>query len=111
LPDGPFASSFSSLKEKPTKAGCALDCVKPELCPLNHLGAGTSGRVKRLVSTPELNRRLREMGLFEDQRVKLLGRPSNIICQVCNARLAISDKLAGEILVEPLPAQPEPASS
>ncbi len=99
------------MKQKPTKAGCALDCVKPELCPLNHLGTGGTGRVKRLVSTPELNRRLREMGLFEDQRVKLLGRPSNIICQVCNARLAISDELAGEILVEPLPAKEEPAPS
>ncbi len=111
MPSGPFASSFLPLKEKPKKAGCALDCVKPELCPLNHLVAGTTGRVKRLASTPELNRRLREMGLFEDQRVKLLGRPSNIICQVCNARLAISDELAGEILVEPLPPQREPAPS
>jgi ferrous iron transport protein A len=111
LPLGPFASSFSPLKKKTTNGGCALDCAKPEICPLNHLGTGTTGRVKRLASTPELNRRLREMGLFEDQRVKLLGRPSNIICQVCNARLAISDELAGEILVEPLspPGKPSPA--
>ncbi len=99
------------MKEKTSKERCALDCAKPELCPLNRLGAGTTGRVKRLASTPELNRRLREMGLFEDQRVKLLGRPSNIICQVCNARLAISDELAGEILVEPLPARPKPAAA
>jgi ferrous iron transport protein A len=111
LPECPFAPSFPLLKEKPTKAGCALDCVKPELCPLNHLGTGKTGRVKRLASTPELNRRLREMGLFEDQRVKLLGRPSNIICQVCNARLAISDELAGEILVEPLPPQRKTVAS
>jgi Fe2+ transport system protein FeoA len=94
------------LKEKAKSGGCALQCPQPALCPLNHLGEGVTGRVKRLASTPELNHRLREMGLFEDQRVKLLGRPSNIICQVCNARLAISDELAGSILVEPLPALP-----
>ena len=111
LPDGLFAPSVSPLKEKSTKAGCALDCAKPELCPLNRLKPGKTGRVKRLASTPELNRRLREMGLFEDQRVKLLGRPSNIICQVCNARLAISDELAGEILVEPLQTHHKPVSS
>ncbi len=64
-------------------------------------------RIRRLVSTPELNLRLREMGVFEDQRVKLLARPSNLICQVCNVRLAISDELAGHILVEPLPPQKE----
>jgi Fe2+ transport system protein FeoA len=48
------------------------------------------------------------MGLFEDQQVKVLGRPSNLICKVCNARLALSDELAGTIMVEPLP-EPPPA--
>ena len=101
---GHSALNLRALKQKTNSSGCALHCAEPAVCPLNRLGEGTSGRVKRLISTPELNHRLRELGIFEEQRVKLLGRPSNIICQVCNARLALSDELAGSILVEPLPA-------
>lgn len=65
--------------------------------------------MKQLAASPELNHRLREMGIIEDQCVKLVGRPSNIICQVCNARLGLSDKLAATILVEPLAPEPPPA--
>lgn len=42
------------------------------------------------------------MGMCEEQRIKLLARDSNYICQVCNARLGISDKLADAIFVEPV---------
>jgi Fe2+ transport system protein FeoA len=93
------------LKKKPTGKTCALSYPEPGLCPLNHLVEGASGRVKRLASTPEVNRRLREMGVFEDQQVKMLARPANIICQVCNTRLGISDEVAGSILVEPVASQ------
>ena len=48
--------------------------------------------------------RLRELGLGEEQRVKLLSSEANVICQVCNARLALSENLARTILVEPLPS-------
>lgn len=44
--------------------------------------------------------RLRELGFREDQRIRLLTKQSNLICQVCNARLGISEKLADGILVE-----------
>jgi len=44
--------------------------------------------------------RLREMGFCEEQRIKLVSRASNYICQVCNARLGISQKLAESIWVE-----------
>jgi ferrous iron transport protein A len=104
-----FSPSLGVLNENETTSGCPINCPKPELCPLSHLRAGVTARVKRLGASPELNTRLREMGLFEDQRVKLLSRPSNIICQVCNARLAISDELAEDILVEPLAPPPPPA--
>jgi hypothetical protein len=40
--------------------------------------------------------------LCEDQIVKLLASHTGFICQVCNARLAISEQLARVILVEPL---------
>jgi len=65
--------------------------------------------VKQLSSSPEVRTRLREMGFCEDQKVKLLSRHPSIICQVCNARLGLSTRLAEEILVETVPAQMEAA--
>jgi Fe2+ transport system protein FeoA len=94
------------LKKNTSTKGCALRYANHALCPLNALGEGATARVKHLASTPELNLRLREMGIIEEQQIKMLARPSNIICQVCNTRLAISDELAGVILVEPLQSQP-----
>ena len=104
----PVNPSLSALNENPTTDGCPVNCPQPELCPLNRIRAGTTARVKQLGASPEMNHRLREMGIFEDQQVKLLGRPSNIICQVCNARLALSDELAESILVEPLTSRTPP---
>jgi Fe2+ transport system protein FeoA len=75
-----------------------------ELCPLNRVREGVAVRVKRLCAAPALQRRLREMGLCEDQVIRLLISQSSFICQVCNTRLAISDQLAGLILVEPVVA-------
>ena len=49
-----------------------------------------------------MTERLRELGFCEQQRIKLLTRDSNFICQVCNARLGISEELAESILVEML---------
>jgi hypothetical protein len=44
------------------------------------------------------------MGLCEEQIIKLVARDSNFICQVCNARLGISEKLADSIMVEAVAA-------
>jgi hypothetical protein len=46
------------------------------------------------------------MGLGEQQRVKLVSHASSIICQVCNARVGISEQLAQAILVERISAKP-----
>jgi Fe2+ transport system protein FeoA len=59
-------------------------------------------RIRQLCAAPELQNRLREIGLGEDQIIRLLTSQTNFICQVCNARLAISQQLAQLILVEPL---------
>ena len=58
--------------------------------------------IKRLAAAPDLSDRLRELGFCEEQKIRLLSRDSNLICQVCNARLGISEELAESILVEPL---------
>jgi Fe2+ transport system protein FeoA len=81
---------------------CSEDSARCELCPLNRVREGVAVRVKRLCATPAVQRRLREMGLCEDQVIRLLISQTSFICQVCNTRLAISDQLAALILVEPV---------
>jgi len=75
------------------------DC---SLCPLNRVKAGVEVRIKQLCAAPEVATRLREIGFGEEQIVKLITSHANIICLVCNARMAISVRLAQGILVEPL---------
>jgi Fe2+ transport system protein FeoA len=72
------------------------------VCPLNRVKAGVAVRIKQLCATPELQNRLREIGLCEDQVIRLITSQTNFICQVCNARLALSEQLARLILVEPV---------
>lgn len=71
-------------------------------CPLNQIRAGTSVRIKQLRASHDLIQRLREIGLCEEQIIKPIISQANIICQVCNVRLAISVQLAQMILVEPV---------
>jgi Fe2+ transport system protein FeoA len=77
----------------------------PALVPLSTVGPGVSVCIKQLAASPELSTRLREMGFCEEQRVKLLSRNANLICQVCNARLGISTQLARLIWVEQIKTQ------
>ena len=79
-------------------------CPKPELCALDSVLPGASVRIKQLNGSTEITARLREMGFCEEQRIKLLMNHTNIICQVCNARLGISSQLAKTIMVEQIPA-------
>jgi ferrous iron transport protein A len=80
-------------------------CAQPAVCPLSSISAGTVAFIKSLAASKEVMDRLREMGFCEEQRVKLLSRDGNIICQICNARLGISQELADAILVQPLPGR------
>jgi Fe2+ transport system protein FeoA len=73
-----------------------------DVCPLSRVQAGVAVRIKRLCASAEMQNRLRELGFCEDQIIKLLTSQTNFICQVCNARLAISEQLARIIMVEPL---------
>jgi Fe2+ transport system protein FeoA len=88
--------------QQPTENGDG-HCPEPFLCPLSRVNTGVAVRIKQLSTPPEITHRLREMGFCEEQKIKLLSRHTNIICQVCNARLGISSRLAEKILVEPLP--------
>ncbi len=80
-------------------------CAHPAVCPLSSIRAGTIARIKGLAASDEVMDRLREMGFCEEQQVRLVSRHGNIICQICNARLGISEELADAILVQPLPGR------
>lgn len=60
-------------------------------------------RIRQHLGSVETVQRLREIGFCEDQVIKLLTCQANVICQVCNARLAVAMQLADSIMVEPLP--------
>lgn len=80
-----------------------------EVCPLARVQTGVAVRIRQLCAAPEVQERLREIGLCEDQIIKLVTNRNNFICQVCNARLAISEQLAKLIMVEPLALRPASA--
>ncbi len=87
-------------EEKQTYVVLEGACAGPGVCPLSRVQAGNVVCIKQLEGAPELKERLRELGFCEEQRIKLLSRQSNLICQVCNARFCISKDLADAILVE-----------
>lgn len=80
------------------------------MCPLSQVRAGTSVRVKQLLASPDLCQRLRELGLCEEQHIKLLLQDRSVVCQVCNVRLGLCGRLAEAIWVEPLHPTAEEAS-
>jgi Fe2+ transport system protein FeoA len=85
-----------------TSPGEAIHCRKPFTCPLSRVRAGMAVRIKELSAPPAITQRLREIGFGEQQVIRLLIRQTNLICLVCNARLALSSHLAQMIIVEPL---------
>jgi Fe2+ transport system protein FeoA len=98
----PFAKTTRSEDRHPPED--KVHCPKPSICPLSRVKAGMAVRIKHLSAPPDVSQRLREIGLGEQQVIRLLIRQSNLICLVCNARLALSTQLAQLILVEPLSA-------
>ena len=81
---------------------CEDECPASDLCPLNSVPAGTFVRIKQLAGSNDLNDRLREMGFCEDREIRLISQSSNLLCQVCNARLGLNPRIAESIMVEPI---------
>src|SRR5258708_2370971 len=99
-----FFRGGSAGEEKISKTDSRANSagVQCEDCPLNQVEVGVAVRVKKLCVSHDIQVRLRELGFCEQQIIRLLATQSNCICQVCDARLALSQKLARLILVEPL---------
>ena len=106
LPRGRAGYKLREVKQKVMHPFVTVEgrCAGPEVCPLSQVPAGSVVCIKQLAAAPDVMARLRELGLGEEQRIKLLARDSSLICQVCNARLGLSEKLADSILVETVPA-------
>ncbi len=81
-------------------------CAGGKTCPLSSIQAGTVVCIKQHSSPPAVTDRLRELGLREQQNIRLVSCGPNFICQVCNARLGISEALADSILVEAVSQEP-----
>ncbi len=90
-----------------TRSFLSIADARPAACPpgwtpLSRAVAGETVVVRRLEGSEETNRRLREMGFGEEQRVRVISLQSHVLCQVCNARLGVSTRLADVIMVEPM---------
>lgn len=95
-------SALHKAKKSPAEPAADACCAEAGTCPLSSVEAGTTVCIKQLTVQPDVLNRLREMGLGEEQRIRLISRHPSLICQVCNARVALSQDLAKAILVEPL---------
>ena len=101
--------TYPSVRQEPMPPAPQPQGERGEfVCPLSQVREGTSVRIKQLAASPDLCRRLREMGFCEESRIKLLLRSHSVVCQVCNVRLGLSGELADSIWVEPLAAVPKP---
>lgn len=95
-------SALNKANKSPAAPAPDACCAETATCPLSTVEAGTTVCIKQLTVQPDVLNRLREMGLGEEQRIRLISRHPSLICQVCNARVALSQDLAKAILVEPL---------
>jgi len=66
--------------------------------PLNEAKLGCPLRILKLQG--KQCRRLREMGFCEELKICKLSNGRNMICSMCGTRLALSKKLAEQIMVE-----------
>lgn len=76
---------------------------------LNDVGTGQSVRIECLRGEEGVCQRLRELGFCESAVIEKVADNGGLICRVCDARIAISKGLAGNIIVKDLCAHPEVA--
>lgn len=76
---------------------------------LNDVGTGQSVRIECLRGEEGVCQRLRELGFCEFAVIEKVADNGGLICRVCDARIAISKGLAGNIIVKDLCPHPEVA--
>ncbi len=69
---------------------------------LSELPAGVPGRVAALKGQVDFCQRLREMGFCESSVIQKIAGKEMLICQLCGTRVALSDRAARQIVIEPI---------
>lgn len=69
---------------------------------LTEFPAGMPGRVAELNGRADLCQRLREMGFCESAVIQKIAGKHMLICQLCGTRVALSNRAAQNIMVEPI---------
>lgn len=67
---------------------------------LTELPDGATGRVCELAGEANVCARLRELGFCESAVIEKISGQKTLLCQLCNARIALSDRAARHIVVE-----------
>lgn len=72
----------------------------PSRMLLTELPVGAAGRVCELSGKAEICQRLREMGFCESAVIEKVSGERTLLCQLCGARIALSDRAAAHVVVE-----------
>lgn len=78
----------------------ACEPFRPQRMRLTELPIGAAGRVCQLDGEAAVCARLREMGFCESAVIEKVAGEKTLLCQVCNLRIALSDRAAQHIVVE-----------
>jgi ferrous iron transport protein A len=73
---------------------------RPQRMRLTDLPIGAAGRVCQLEGEANVCARLREMGFCESAVIEKVAGEKTLLCQLCNVRIALSDRAAQHIVVE-----------
>ncbi len=76
--------------------------LRPSRLPLTQLPNGRAGRVCELAGQPAFCQRLREMGFCEAAIIQKISGQSTLVCQICGTKIALSERAAEHIIVEPI---------
>ena len=69
---------------------------------LSQVAVGEDFRIRMLEGPTAGCEQLRRLGFCESLKVRKLGDGRNLVCSVCGTRMALSRKLADQVLVSPV---------
>ena len=89
------------MQSAPAKAKADQPEVN-RLQSLSQVAVGEDFRICGLEGPDAGCEQLRRLGFCESIRVRKLGDGRNLVCSVCGTRMALSRKLADQVLVSPV---------
>ena len=89
------------MQSAPAKANSDRSKVH-SLQSLSQAAVGEDLRIRVLEGSEAGCEQLRRLGFCESLQVRKLGNGRNLVCSVCGTRMALSRKLADQVLVSPV---------